>query len=352
MNKNLFYVAIGMTLAFSATSLKAQSASVASVPEGMISFTLKGNSINYLSLPLSNNVSYTSTVSSVTANSIAVGDSPAPFTTNLSAPAAPYFVKFLSGNEMGRVLLIKANTAGSLTLDTTDNSTQTVSLLTSGFDVAAGDTFEIFSGSTLSTVFGNNTAQNPVVLTASGSIFTSDSVSLYSNGLGRFLSYYFNTATGHWQMIGSTISADNTILYPYQTVAVTRRLNEATVTITMSGRVAEVPVLTKTTGNSTVTYASTGFATDLTLSHLQLGAGWTKGSNAVVADSLSVWNASLGRFESYYQQPNLTWRKTVDANSDQSNFVLTAGTAVAYVQREAVTGGASFISSGLPYSLN
>ena len=352
MRKNLFYLTVGMSLAIGTSSLNAQDATVASVPNGMITFTLKGNSINYLSLPLSNNVSYTSTVSSVTANSITVGDSPAPFTTNLAAPATPYFVKFLSGSEMGRVLLIKANTADSLTLDTTDNSTQTVSLTTSGFSVAAGDTFEVFPGSTLSSVFGDNSAQNPVILTASNSIFTSDSVSVYNASLSRFYSYYFNTAVGHWELSGSTANANNTVLYPYQTVAVTRRLGEATISLVMAGRVAEVPVLTKTPGNNAVVYASSGYAADVPLSQLQLSSNWVKASNPIAADTLSVWNPTLSRFDSYYQLPDSSWRKTIDSNANQSNFVLAAGTTVAYVQRSAVTGGNSFIASALPYSLN
>jgi uncharacterized protein (TIGR02597 family) len=352
MRKNLFLLIAGVALAIGTTSVQAQSATVASVPEGMITFSLAGNSINYLSLPLSNNVSYTSTVSAVTANTIAVGDSPAPFTMNLSATTAPYFVKFLSGKEIGRILLIKANTAGALTLDVTDNSPQTVNLTTAGFTVAAGDTFEIFPGNTLSTVFGNNTSANPVVLSATSNIFTSDSVSVYSSVLGRFISYFFNASAGQWEQSGSTANANNVILYPYQTVAVTRRLNEAAITLTMSGRVAEVPVLTKTTGNSAITYGSSGFAANLTLSQLQLGATWTKGTNAILADTLSVWNAPLSRFDSYYQQPNLTWRKTTDANNDASSYVLAAGTTVAYVQRASESGASTFLASALPYSLN
>ncbi|HEV3272921.1 MAG TPA: TIGR02597 family protein [Candidatus Methylacidiphilales bacterium] len=353
MHKKIIYLLTGMALALGALSARAQTATVATIPEGMMLFTLTGGTTNYLSLPLTNNVTYTSSVSAVTGNTISVADTPAPFTTSLTAPGSPYFVKFLSGSETGRVMLITANTDDSLTLDTTDNSNQTVSLTTSGFSVAVGDTFEIFPGDTLASMFGTNTTQNPLLLHGSTSTLTADTVSIYVPALFHWQSYYFNTTSGCWEMGHSSANANNTILYPYGTLAVNRRLNETTATtLVLTGRVAEVPILTKTTGSNSVVYGSTGYPADTTLSQFQLGPSWVTGTSVLTADTVSIWDSALDRFNTYYQEPDSTWRSSTDATTDQSNLVISGGNSVAFMQRAAVSGAPSFLTSSLPYSLN
>jgi uncharacterized protein (TIGR02597 family) len=352
MRKKIFYFLTGIALATSAISANAESATVATVPEGMITFSLASGSTTYLSLPLTNNVTYSGSVTAVTTNTISVGDTPAPFTTSLATAGAPYFVKFLSGNEIGRVVLITANTTSSLTLDMTDHSAQTVSLTTSGFNVQVGDTFEIFPGDTLASVFGNNSTQNPLLLNGSTSVFTADSVSIYNSASLRWQTYYFNTTNGCWELNGSTVNANNTILYPYQGFSILRRTNETTVSLVLSGRVAEVPVLTKTTGSNAGLYTSTGYTTDMTLSQLQFGPNWVQGTSAFTADTVSVWNASQNRFNTYYQMPDSTWRQSNNATTDQSSLVVSAGSCIGILQRGTVSGTTSYLSSTLPYSLN
>jgi hypothetical protein len=122
MRNTLTHLLAGIALAAGMLSASAQSASVATVPQGMITYTVQPGATNYLSLPLTNTETYTSQVSAVTANTISVADAPAPFTSSLAVSGSPYFVKFLSGNESGRVVLITANTTNALTLDTTDHS--------------------------------------------------------------------------------------------------------------------------------------------------------------------------------------------------------------------------------------
>jgi uncharacterized protein (TIGR02597 family) len=317
----------------------------------MITFSLAGGSTTYLSLPLTNNLTYTGVVSAVTSTTISVADSPSPFTAGgLASASAPYFVKFISGSEMGRILLVTANSASSLTLDATDHSSQTVYLNTSGFSVAPGDIFEVFPGDTLASVFGNNTAQNPLVLQGSTSVYTADSISIYSSTSMLWQTYYFDTSSGNWALTGSAATANNTILYPYSALAITRRTNEANTSLVLTGRVAGVSLLTKTTGNDVGVYASTGSATDMTLSQIQFGPNWTTGTSSLTADTISVWNAAQYRFETFYQLPDSTWRNCSDAVTDQSNLVVSAGTAVSILQRKAVSGEASFLSSTLPYS--
>ena len=352
MRKNIFYFLTGIALATGVISASAASATVSSVPQGMITFNLPAGATTYVSLPLTNNVTYAGSVSAVFTNSISVGDTPAPFTTSLATAVAPYFVKFLSGNEMGRTVLITANTTSSLTLDTTDNSSQTVNLTTSGFNVQVGDTFEIFPANTLTSLFGNNTTQNPLLLKGSRSVFSADTVSIYSSSLVSWQTYYFSTKTGYWVLNGSSVDANNLILYPYGAVTITRRSNEASTSFVVAGRVAEVPILTKTTGSNAVVYGSTGYPTGMTLSQLQLGSNWNRGTSVFTADTISVWDSSLGSFESYYQMPDSTWRESNNSSVNQSSLVVPSGTCVAILQRETVSGSKSYLSSVMPYSLN
>jgi uncharacterized protein (TIGR02597 family) len=305
-----------------------------------------------VSLPLTNTATYTGSVSAVTSNTISVGDSPAPFTTSLATAGSPYFVKFLSGSEMGRVMLIKANTASTLTLDTTDDTIQTVSLTTSGFSVADGDSFEVFPAETLASMFGTNTAQNPLVLNGATSLNSADTISVYNSTLLRFQSFYFNTAAGYWEQGLSTANANNTVLYPYGALTIKRRATNSDTSFVLAGRVTEVPILTKTTGNGSVVFCSTGYATDMTLSQLQYGANWVTGADMTTANTISLWNPTLSRFDTYYQRPDSTWRKELDPVTDVSNTVVAAGSSMAVLERAGVSGASSFLQTPMPYSLN
>jgi uncharacterized protein (TIGR02597 family) len=352
MRKKIFYCFTGIALAAGMADAEAQGASVATVPTGMITCAIPHGVTSSLSLPLNNAATYTGSVTAVTTTSISVGDSPAPFTTSLATATAPYFVKFLSGSEMGRVLLITANTTSSLTLDVTDNSTQTVNLTTTGFSVAVGDTFEIFPAKTIASEFGDSSAQHPLVLTGAANGFQADTVSIYNLSQSHWNAYYFNTTAGYWEKFGSTANANNTILYPYGAFSITRRGSTTDTSVVMSGHVAEVPCLTKTTGNGAPVFGSTGYAADMTLSQLQFGSTWVTGANALTASTVSVWNAALNHFDTYFQEPDSTWHKSSDPTTDVSNLVVTAGSAISILQRSAVSGASSFLPSAMPYTLN
>ena len=350
MYKMIIYFWVGLALILSARFVDAQS--VSTIPQGVMTFSLPGGSTTYLSLPLTGEPSYAGAVSTVTAAGITVADTPAPWTAGSLAGSTPYFVKFLSGAEMGRVVLVEGNTANSLTLDTSDNSSQVVSLTTSGFNVGAGDTFEIFPGDTLASVLGNNTADNPLVLQGAPSMFTADSVSVYSPSLLRWQAYFFNTIAGCWQLSGSTANANNTVLYPYGALSVTRRTGGASTSLVLTGRVAEVPILTKTTGSNAIVYGSTDYPVDMTLSQLGFGASWITGTSAVTADTVNVWTAALDQFEAFYQKPDATWRNSTNAAVDQSSYVIPAGSVISILQRATTSRAASFLSSVMPYTVN
>ncbi|HEV3271663.1 MAG TPA: TIGR02597 family protein [Candidatus Methylacidiphilales bacterium] len=322
------------------------------VPEGVLTFSLPaGPSTTYLSLPLTSDPSYRGVVSSViavTSNTIAVDDSPAPWTAG--ALANLYFVKFLSGNETGRVVLITANTTNSLTLDTSDNSTgPTVSLTTSGFNVQAGDAFEIFPADTLASLFGDNTAQSPLLLVGSSAYLNADVVSVYVTSFFKFQSYYFNTTAGYWELKGSTANANNTILYPYGALTIFRRTGSTVLSFTVMGRVAEVPILTKTGTNAAV-FGSSNYPVDLTLGQLDLGSHWQTSTAYLSADVLSLYTPALFGFQSYFETPTPTWRTKSSATDESSLVTVHAGDVISLYQRNTTSGAASFLSAAMPYT--
>ena len=355
MRKKFFYFVAGLGLV--STPLWAQTAAtVATVPEGFFSYsfpaTTMGNQAVYLSLPLSSSPTYTGAVSSLTDTTITVADSPAPWTANALTGATPYYVKFLTGSEAGRVIKVSGNTTNTLTLDTTDASIQTVVLSTSGFAVSAGDTFEVFAGDTLASVFGSNSTQSPLVLRPGANALVADTIGLFNPLLMRWQAYYFNSTANCWEMSGSTANANNVVLPPHCAMTVLRRSNETASSLVLTGRVAEVAPAIKVVGNSNFSYGSTSYACDITLSQLQFGSNWTQSTSALTADTIGVWDTTLARMDTYYQLPDSTWRKAGDTVTDVSSTVLPAGGMVGILKRGSVSGATSFLQSSLPYSID
>jgi uncharacterized protein (TIGR02597 family) len=348
----IFLTGIAFATGMISASATAAGTSVATVPVGMITYPLAHGATTFLSLPLTNTEVYASSVSSVTDRTISVGDAPAPFATSFATPGSPYFVKFLTGNERGRVVLITSNTASALSLDTTDHATGTPVLLTAtSFNVQVGDTFEIFPGDTLASIFGAGTAQSPLVLTGGTSLANSDIVCLFTSVNVPSANFYFNTTDGCWEEYGTTANANNTIIYPYSAFSITREYSHPDTALVLGGRVTAVAAETKVVSNGTI-FTSSHYATDVKLSQLQFGANWATGADATSADTLSVWNAAAGHFDTYYQLPDSTWRKSGDAMTDQSSFAIGAGTVTTIAKREAVTGSATFLQSQMPYALD
>jgi uncharacterized protein (TIGR02597 family) len=338
-------------LALSALSATATS-SVATVPDGLLTLPILHGVTNYLSLPLTRTSVYASSVSSVTTTTISVDDSPAPFTSSLMPVGAPYFIKFLSGNESGRVMLITAYSPSTLTLDTTDNiSGEAVALTTTGFSVQPGDTFEIFPGDTLASVFGDGSTNNPLVLAGGTGPNMADTVGLCTVTTAPAPTYYFSTVANSWVSSGSMANANNTIIYPYSGFTVVRRANQADTSVTLSGRVTQVAPTTKL-ANMAAVVTSTHLATDIKVSQLQLGSRWIRGTNLTTADTISVWNPAINRFDVLFQLPNKTWRKFPDTGADQSNYVIAAGTVTTIERKQPISGASLFIrATSLPYSL-
>jgi uncharacterized protein (TIGR02597 family) len=349
-------------------SLQAQT-TINTSPLGMVAFPIPHGATTYLSLPLEAAPTYAGAISATTANSITVADNPAPWTSGeLSAAAQPYFVKFLTGPETGRIVLVTANSASTLTLDTTDHTSQTTPLLSSpssAFDVQIGNTFEVFPGETLGTFFGTGTTQDPLSYLVPGSnVVTADVVTVFTTTTAPSSSYFFDNkaGAGYWTRYLSTANSNNTILYPYSTLAITRQTLNGDTTVPVMGTVTDIALLVKTLSRAT-TYTSSQYPANITLANLGLGSNWTKcaypGNPSapnlpVGCDNLNVWNPSAppGHFDTYYQLSDSTWRKYPNKTTDVSSFVIPAGSAICITKSETVSGATSYLQPALPYTLN
>ena len=375
---NLSYFFALTVLGLSVVSLQAQStnAPINTIPEGITTYTLpKANAhqfvSSYLSAPLANDPMYTGAVASVVGtNQITIGDNPPPWpsgTFTESINSTPYYLKFLSGAESGRILQVAANTTAngttSVTLDIKDNTTQSVSLATAGFAVEAGDTFEIFQGDTLGSMFGTNTSGSPLILNP-GTAATADTVSVFSPTLNRFLTYYFDNTTspGSWKEVGATGSFNNSPIRPYQAFLVTRNGGTSglpALTFTLTGRVAEVDRMIKVT-SGIVAFDSTGFAIDTPFSKLNLGTNWVTAPVPVPpalpavgnADTVALWNGPQNRFDTYFELADSTWRKYGGGTNDYTTNTIPAGVSVVFSKVTVKPGASSFLQTPLPYNLN
>ncbi|MDD5261149.1 MAG: TIGR02597 family protein [Methylacidiphilales bacterium] len=353
MNRLFFSFILGLLAV--PLAAKAQT-TVTTTPVGYITYTIPATNgaqttTTYISFPLLNNPAYSGAVTALTSNTLTVAGTP--WTAGqFAAAGSPFFVKISSGLEAGRFLLVTANTANTLTVDVTDHSSQTTPLDGSGFAVQVNDRIEIIAGDTLASVLGDGSISNPVQLVGGTSAFTADAVSIYNPSLGRSFSYYFNTTRNAWNSGASgVVSQNGLILYPDMAIGITRRPNRPALVFQLQGRVPDVTPLTKTTGGSTsAIYSSTRFPVDVTLASLNI-PGWTKSNSVFTADTIAVWDPSLGRWFSYFQRAdNNQWRKSGDTLTDQSNFVIPAGAGIQILKRSTVSGQSSFMAVSMPYT--
>lgn len=345
--------ALCATLGFA--SLASAQTSVTTVPVGAMTYSFPATTTSqvtttYISIPLTNPSVFTGPVASLTANTITFAGTP--FTaTSLAAVGSPFFARIATGVQAGRTILVKANTTNSITVDTTDNSSQTTDLTTSGWTVAAGDRIEIIVGDTLASLMGDNTASNPLFLTGGSILGLADSISIYNKSLARFDTYFFSTTSGYWRSSSVNTSVNSMTIYPEAAISLTRRGGRSATSLIVTGEVPVVPPLTKTPGNSVV-YVSTRYPVDMKLINLA-SSGWTKGAVLGTSDTISLYSSSTSFFDSFFQlSSNSQWRKSGAGAIDQGNLVsIPAGSMVAIFKRNSLSGQASFYSLPLPYTL-
>lgn len=326
--------------------------SVATTPVGAMTYTFPATTqvtTTYISIPLTNPAVYTGPVASLTANTITFSGTP--FTSGeLAQTGSPFFARIATGPQAGRTMLVTGNTANSITVDTTDNSSQTTALNLSGWSVAQGNRVEIIVGDTLAGMFGDGSGANPLKFTGGSNILSSDAVAIYSKTSARLISYFYSTELGYWRTTSSTTNQNNLILYPENAIAITRRENRPSVSLSVIGIVPEQKQLTKITGNTTTIHSSHRLPVDIMLGDITL-PNWTKADNILLADTFGIYNPSTARFDTYFQTTSGSWRRSGAGTADQSSVVIHAGTMVAFLKRAPVSGIDSFIAFNLGYTL-
>jgi uncharacterized protein (TIGR02597 family) len=349
--KNLLSLSFAVLIAHSAFGQNATT-----TPVGAMTYTLNatvGVVNTYLSIPLTDSPVYSGAVLSVATATL--GFTGTPFTDGALAQAgSPYFLRLQSGAQAGRTMLITANTANSTTVDITNNTSQSTNLVTGNFTVAVGDAVQIFAGDTLGTFFGTTANAttgylNGIALKGATSAFTADTVSIYNRLTSKQDAYFFNTTLGYWKLSSSNANANGVVLYPDASFAITRRASRPAISFTVLGDVPVAAPKIKTAGSNQPVYGANPFPVDMNLGALNL-VNWTKGTSAFTADTIAIYNPLLSKMDTYYQKLDGTWRKSSDANTDQSTFVIPAGSAMSFVKRAAVSGAGSFLGSPLPYT--
>lgn len=286
---------------------------------------------------------HTSFPSAVTSNTLSVTS--AGWTPNQFVTGGPYLVAIRTGAQAGRTLLVTGNTANTLTLDVEDTP-----LDVAGFAVsAAADSFELFRGDTLATLFGSAADAGgslPSGVKGGTSTSNADNVRIFNGS--AFVTYFFNTTLGTWVQSGSSVNRNGFILYPDDGLLIVRR--GTTGNLTFLGRVPSTRLLTKFPGGTT-TVTAVRFPADTTLGGLNFSApgAWIAGSSANSADTVSVWTGSTWRV--YYKNLSNQWVRSNGGGGNQSGLVIPKGSSIRVVKRGTGSGAQSYFSQALPYGL-
>jgi uncharacterized protein (TIGR02597 family) len=324
--------------------LRAQTV-VSSAPEGFMNFTIPAGSLTapsvfMFSLPLTaappaNLAGQTAgAITSVAAGTIT--NTAAGWTAGaLSQPATPYFIRITSGAAVGRTLAISTTTANTATMVTVDNQGTPLT----GLGIAAGDTYEIFPGDTLFSLFGSG-------VLGGTSTADADVVRLH-NGTG-WVEYYYDTGASQWRVNSIGVSQNNVVIRPDAGIIFYRR-GATPLALTLTGRVptTDLQAVVNEVGSTFIA----GFPIDTTLaqSDFRMMPTWVNNTGSVVtADKVNVFTA--GSWNSYnYNQAASQWRNG-SVPVSQNGITIPAGTPF-IIDSPTGAPGLKIWKRTLPYSL-
>ena len=355
-----------VSVALLAQSALGQNATTTPVGVMTIDFPATGTSpastSKYFGLPLHNDATFTGQPTAVAPDTLTF--SGVNWTTSPSqfgATPATFIARILTGQQAGRILQVVSNTSNSITVSITDRSPQSTALDYSGFSVTTSDSVEIVPADTLSGIFGDGSAENPLVTNFVGTVsaYTADTVSVFERSTGLAITYFFyipnggQASQGQWRRSNNGTNANLVPIYPDDCIMVLRRTNRLACQLVLPGRVPTVaPLIKAYPGRSYLT--TLGVPVDVTLSGLSFSGAWTRNNSAYSADSISVYSQSLRVFVPYFQRSdNNTWRSSAStAALDVSTSKISADSAVNVLERPPTqVGAASFNKFSLPYSL-
>ena len=159
-------------------------------------------------------------------------------------------MRITTGQQSGRTVRILANTPSALLADITDGSTQSTPLNLSGFALKPNDGFSIFPGYTLTTLLGDGSSQNPLLIVGGSTPLTADTVSLYDSVARKWLPYYYNSLRGKWERPSSIANCNHTPIFPGSAISISRRQNRSASSFVMIGEVPSLAVRIKAKGGT------------------------------------------------------------------------------------------------------
>ncbi len=350
--KKLLPLLLGATAVFTGSAI-AQNATTTPVGAMTYSFpaTTTAGKSSYLSFPLQADPTYAGKPSVVGTDTLTFAG--VAWTTNQFVSNPPsYVVRVLTGQQAGRTLQVTGNSADTLTVSVTDRSSQSTALNGSGFAITTSDSAELVPSDTLSSIFGDASVGNPLVFVGNTSVFTADTVGIFNRTSGKWETYYFSTTggQGYWRTQAINTNRNSLPIYPDDAITVTRRTNRPDATITLTGRVPAVAPILK--ANPNASYATSLMVpVDTTLANLNLTGAFSTGTSVFTADTVSLLDATSGKFLSYYKRSDNTWRRE-SGTTDVSSTPITAGSVI-YIRERAtnLAGSNSFNLVPLPYTL-
>jgi hypothetical protein len=352
---------LNVTLAILVAAVMAGNAQVSSEPVGYVNLTITGSGTGlskkttYLSFPLLDKQltvsgKTTGTITGVTSTTIT--DSTAGWTAGeLSTPASPCLIGITSGTAAGRIFLISSSATTGGALGTSANTATTVTITTydtaSGIDlvaagVAAGDSYSIYGGDTLSSLLGSPSTTG-VLSGATASV--ADSVVVVVNGSS---STYWHNGTNWKKSASGSPDSFNVPILPYSGISYAR-LGASNINITATGTVPTGPRKMQIK-NSGPTYFGVYFPADTTLSTLGLHnmSGWTANASVGLADKV-VLVSNTGSSSTYWYT-GTNWKKSASGSPLSDTVAIPAGTMV-YINKIGTTTGYSTFTQALPYTL-
>jgi len=240
-------------------------------------------------------------------------------------PAAPAYVRILSGAQAGSTRAIVGNSVDTLTVDG------------SLAGVAAGDLAEITYFHTLGSLFGDTLLGGPSAREADNVVTTDGTV---------HATYYYNTVRQRWELdTDPNTSQDDVFLRPDTGFFLVRR--GPAFQLVSAGRVpiTAARALVEGQGTSLITY---GFPSDVTIGQLALQnavPGWRSHASAASADWLSI---DSGGTALVYYHTGTNWRRTSGAPTNRDGIVIKAG-APLLLTRSASTPGTTEYTKAKPY---
>ena len=355
MNNTCLLRIVILGLAISGTCLAdtGPTIEVSTVPSGFFTLNIPAgtgtaSTISALSFPLRgySNVDgkVTGVVTGITASTIT--DSNARWTPGqLSIPATPYLIEFLTGSAAGRTFLLSISTNNSATTVTLDpnDSIQTPDLTAL---VSVGAQYQIIPADTISSIFGTPTSTG--VVGGNGNSTNADQITILTAG---WTNYYFDTSTtpGHWLRVAQPhTSGDNIVIRPDSGVYFSR-FGTTPMTLTVAG---QVPIVARQSliPNGKPSSYGTSWPVDQTLSacNFQNIPGWVASSSVSTADTFVFFSPTAGWQTYFYNGAHWILSNPSQAISD--SLVIPAGTW-GYISKQGTLGTYAILKQAVPYSL-